>query len=136
MIGRQFLRYVVIGLLLNAAFYAAYLLLTWRGAPPRWAMTATYCGGVCVGFALNRRITFQHDGPRLPLFLRYAAAYALGYVVNLVAILVLEDRAGLAHQWVQAAMVFALAIMLFLLQKFWVFAPRPTDGRPRMTGAV
>jgi len=37
--------------------------------------------------------------------------------------MVLVDRMGHPHQLVQGVSIVALAILLFLLQKFWVFRP-------------
>ena len=136
MIRRQVVRYAVIGVLLNTTIYTVYLFLTSQGMAPRWAMTLTYGAGVCNGFMLNKRITFENDGPGLILFLRYVIAYAAGYLVNLIAILTFEDWWRLPHQFVQAAMIFTVAILLFILQKFWVFARSPAVDRSTMTGTA
>jgi putative flippase GtrA len=56
-----------------------------------------------------------------PAFVRYCSAYGLGYVINLLVLIVLVDRMGYPHEIVQGVMILSLAVMLFLLQKFWVF---------------
>src|SRR5208283_1999893 len=75
MMHHQFIRYGVIGLGLNAAGYAAYLLLTHTVLGSRSAMTITYCSGVLIGFLLNRRVTFRFDGDSRQALLRYIGAY-------------------------------------------------------------
>jgi putative flippase GtrA len=118
---KQFFRYALIGLASNALLYGAYLALTLVGMEPKLAMTVLYAAGIAQTFVFNRRWTFRHGGSRGPAFARYCAAYALGYVVNFLALLLLVDRLGYAHQLVQGVMVVLLALALFALQKFWVF---------------
>ena len=119
----QFLRYALVGLTSNVLLYVAYLVLTRLGAEPKLAMTVLYLAGVVQTFLVNKRWSFRHGGLHGPAFLRYCAAYALGYVVNFVSLLMLVDRLGWPHQVVQGVMIVLLALMLFALQKFWVFRP-------------
>ena len=53
MIRQQFIRYATIGVLLNAALYGSYLLLTHTVMGSRVAMSITYCVGVLIGFLLK-----------------------------------------------------------------------------------
>lgn len=117
----QFVRYATVGLASNLVLYLAYLALTAAGVGTKLAMTLLYVLGVVQTFAFNKRWSFRHGGMRGPAFVRYCASYALGYLVNLVALMVLVDRLGLPHQIVQGVLILALAILLFLLQKYWVF---------------
>jgi putative flippase GtrA len=126
----QFLRYAVVGLVSNAVLYGAYLALTRAGVEPKLAMTLLYLTGVVQTFAFNKRWSFRHDGLHTAAFARYCAAYAFGYAVNFAALMLLVDRLGHRHELVQAVMVVVLAVMLFLLQKYWVFrrpAPLPSN---------
>jgi putative flippase GtrA len=129
----QFARYAVIGLASNAIAFLLYLALTHFGLGHKLSMTLLYGIGVLQTFVFNKRWTFAHRGEHGPVFLRYCLAYAAGYLINLGALLVLVDRHGFAHQAVQGVMVLALAVMLFLLQKYWVFRPagRPVLSKPR-----
>lgn len=119
----QFLRYAIVGLASNIALYLAYLALTAASIEHKIAMTLIYCVGVAQTFIFNKRWSFQHDGVHGPAFVRYCISYGLGYIINLLALIVLVDYAGYPHEIVQGVMVISLAIMLFLLQKLWVFAP-------------
>jgi putative flippase GtrA len=117
----QFSRYVVVGLASNAVIYALYLVLTYGGVGHKTAMTLLYALGVLQTFYFNRRWSFRHDGHVSRALFRYVVAYLFGYLVNLLALLWLVDHLGCPHQWVQGGMIFALAVMLFLLQRHWVF---------------
>lgn len=118
----QLARYGAVGLASNAVLYAGYLALTWGGVGHKLAMTILYGAGVLQTFVVNRRWTFQHTGRSGAAFWRYTASYAMGYVLNLAALYVFVDLYGSRHELVQGTMVFVLAGLLFLLQRYWVFA--------------
>lgn len=124
----QFVRYATVGLISNIFLYVAYLGLTFAGLEPKLAMTLLYAVGVAQTFIFNKRWSFRHTGAHGTAFVRYCIAYATGYFINLAALFILVDRLGYAHQIVQGVMILALAVMLFMLQKFWVF--RSTSSQP------
>ena len=128
----QFIRYATVGLISNAVGFFLYLVLTATGMEPKMAMTLLYGIGVAQTFIFNKRWSFRHGGLHGPAFARYCIAYGLGYVINLVVLIVLVDRMGYPHEIVQGVMVLSLAVMLFLLQKFWVFRPSSASSTPTM----
>jgi len=87
-------------------------------------MTVTYGSGVLIGFLLNRAVTFRYLGGNHGALLRYVATYAIGYAINFMALRILVDDAGVPHQLVQGVMIFTLPLILFPLQKYWVFRVR------------
>jgi putative flippase GtrA len=121
----QFVRFGLVGLVSNGLLYAAYLLFTNAGMGPKLAMSLLYALGVIQTFFFNKRWSFRHGGTHGPAFVRYCISYGFGYVINLVALWLLVDRLDYPHQIVQGTMVMALAVLLFLLQKFWVFRATP-----------
>jgi putative flippase GtrA len=121
----QFTRYVVVGLASNGVLYVLYLSLTHLGIGHKTAMTSLYVLGVLQTFHFNRGWSFGHEGQRSLAFVRYLAAYVFGYALNLFALLLLVDYLGWSHEWVQGAMIVFVAVILFLLQRFWVFRPLP-----------
>lgn len=128
----QFIRYVTVGLASNLVLYLAYLALTAAGLESKVAMSLLYLLGVAQTFAINRHWSFRHGGMRGPAFVRYCTSYALGYLINLVILMLLVDWLGFPHQIVQGVAILAIAILLFLLQKYWVF--RPTSVSTHTTG--
>jgi putative flippase GtrA len=128
--ARQFVRYAIVGLVSNGVGFLLYLGLTFAGMEHKTAMTLLYAIGVLQSFLFNKRWSFQHGGVHGPAFLRYCIAYGVGYVVNLLGLIVLVDYEGYPHEIVQAFMVVSLAVMLFLFQKFWVF-PIDVHKQPR-----
>ena len=118
---KQFVRYSLVGLGSNLVLYLAYLLLTYIGMGPKSAMTLLYALGVAQTFLFNRKWSFGHEGGLHSAFTRHVASYAFGYILNLAVLWIAVDQMGLPHQIVQGVMILTLAVMLFLLQKFWVF---------------
>jgi putative flippase GtrA len=117
----QLLRFSIVGLSSNLTLYALYLVLTRIGMGHKSAMTLLFALGVLQTFAFNGRWTFDYQGGNQSTLLKYTLSYTLAYSLNLISLLVLVDNLGYPHQAVQAVMIFSLALILFLLQKFWVF---------------
>jgi putative flippase GtrA len=128
-------RFATVGLVSNAVLYLVYLGLTATGLGHKLSMTLVFVLGTVQTFVLNRIWTFHHGG-RLPRSLaRYLAAYGGCYVLNLAVLYFLVDRKGLPHAVVQGFAILGIAVVLFLLQKFWVFraVARPDRGLVRST---
>jgi putative flippase GtrA len=121
----QFWRYAAVGLVSNLTVYALYLLLTHWGLASKVAMTLTYAAGVAQTFVFNKHWSFRSGGRARAQFGRYLAVYAIGYALNLAGLFLLVDVLGWAHQLAQGILIVAIAVLLFLLQKFWVFRAPP-----------
>lgn len=119
----QLSRYAMVGLASNTMGYLLYLLLTYLGMGPKTAMTLLYLVGVMNSFYFNRSWSFQYEGRGPVAFVRYVAAYALGYVLNFAILWSGVERLGLPHQGVQFVAVVLVAGVLFFLHRHWVFAP-------------
>ncbi len=117
----EFARYVIVGLVSNALLYLFYLLLTNAGVGHKTAASVAYALGVLQTFVFNRSWSFKDRGAAAPALGRYVAAYGFGYLLNMGILLLLVDRAGYPHQLVQGLTIIFLAVLLFLMQKFWVF---------------
>ena len=75
-----------------------------------------------IGFVINWRVTLAHDGRRSAAFRRYAATYAMGYLLNLCGLLTLVAWFHVPHVWAQGGLVLLIAIVMFALQRIWVFS--------------
>lgn len=122
----QAIKFGVVGLTSNLVLYLLYLGLTGIGLGHKLAMSLLYVVGVLQTFAFNKKSTFSHDGYLGATFVRYISAYAIGYLINLVILIVAVDQFGYRHQWVQGVMILVLALFLFIVQKLWVFRPAET----------
>lgn len=120
---RQFFRYALIGILTNLFGYALYLLLTYLWDAPKLTMTLLYTVGTLIGFMLNRRFTFRHDGHIGIAGIRYLLAQLAGYLLNLFMLVLFVDWLGFSHQIVQAIAIVVVAIFLFVMFRLFVFTP-------------
>ena len=121
MIARQAASFILIGLAVNTALYGAYLILTHTLLSSFSAMTVTYASGVVMGYLLNRRFTFGFDGENSAAFMRYVCVYVLGYLVNFAGLWLLAGPCGIPHEIVQGLMILGVSVLLFFLQRHWVF---------------
>ena len=113
-------RYVIVGLASNLVLYLVYLLITALGLRYKIAMTLVYLLSAAQTFVLNALWTFEHRLAKKSL-VKYALSYVACYIVNMAALVFFVDRIGLPHQAVQGAMIVVIAVIMFFLQKFWVF---------------
>lgn len=128
---RELFSFGMIGVTGNAALYGVYLVMTGFGVGPKTAMTAVFALGVLGTYAFNRRLTFRHYGAVAQSAVRYAGVYLLAYLVNVAALALLVDVAGFPHQAVMLVLIVVTAVLVFALQKFWVFAGKPAAAWPR-----
>lgn len=126
--GGQFIRYAIVGLTANLLLYLGYLGLTAVGTGHKIAMTLLYATGVLLTFIVNRSWSFSHRGMIHAAFTRYLIAYALGYLLNLSLLWLAVDLLHLPHRGVQAAAIVVVALSLFVLHRYWVFALPPLKG--------
>ena len=84
-------------------------------------MSLLYIFGVLQTFVLNKKWTFSHHGYLSVTFVRYISLYAVGYLINLGVLIVMVDRLGYSHEWVQGMTVMMVAVLLFVMQRVWVF---------------
>ena len=122
-ITSQFLRYAVTGVVSNIILYLLYLASTAFGAEPKATMSILYMLGVAQTFMVNRSWSFRHRGAAAAALWRYLSAYAIGYLVNLGILVLLVDLLHWDHRYVQGAAIVLIAILLFVLQRAWVFRP-------------
>lgn len=124
----QAFRFFVVGFTSNLVLYLLYLGLTRLGVGHKITMSFLYVVGVLQTFAFNKKWTFNYHGHRNMTLLRYISLYAVGYMINLGALIVMVDSYGYQHEWVQVVMIFVLAIFLFVGQKLWVFRLNEAAG--------
>lgn len=121
---RQLVRYGLVGIGINAALYACYLLLIFWGMEPKKSMSVVYVIGLGVGFYGHRKLTFFHTENFKLAMARYLVAHAGGYAINFFLLLTLVDYMNLSHALVQAVAVFIVAAYLFVIFKYWVFSEK------------
>ena len=85
------------------------------------AMTLLYGLAVLQTFIFNKRWSFRHRGPTTTALRRYIITYGIGYVINYIALWFFVGELEFPHQWVQGIMVLVVAVVVFVMQRYWVF---------------
>jgi len=129
--ARQLFSYAFIGVLTNLSGYSFYLLLTYSGGTPKLTMTAMYAIGAVLSFFANRKFTFRHDGHVGAAGIRFMIAYMLGYLLNMLLLVMFVDWMGFPHQIIQAVAIVVVAVLLFFLSRIFVFSQHPLEGGER-----
>lgn len=118
---RQFIRYAIIGVVVNSTGFCIYLLLTWLGLNPILTMSCLYCIAVTLSFFSSKNLAFNHQGSHSGAAVRYVLAHLSGYGINLSLLLYFHDYLAWPHQWVQAGATVVVALYLFIVFKLFVF---------------
>ena len=124
---QQVIRYGVVGVLNNLLGYGIYLLVTWWWLDPKVAITLMYPIGAFTAYFGHAKYSFGYRGPTSHGLARYVVAHVVGYATNVAMLYWFVDRLGFAHQLVQAAAIFVVAGVLFLLFRYFVF-PRDSQS--------
>lgn len=128
-VSAQFIRYGMVGLTSNPLIYAVYLMLSdYFMIAPKVSMTITYVSGVLLSFLLNKKWAFQFAGTLFHPFVRFIAAHSVGYILNLFILWLCVDHLGYPHQFVQGGAILLVAIVLFVLFKYFVFTNKQGEA--------
>lgn len=121
----QVLRYGVIGLLNNLLGYLIYLVVTWLWLDPKVAVTLMYPIGAATAYFGHSRYSFVYGGFTSHGIARYFIAHLIGYGANIGMLYLFSDQLGFSHQLVQAVAIVAVASILYLLLRYFVFPNQP-----------
>ncbi|MBO9552003.1 GtrA family protein [Pseudomonas sp.] len=120
-------RYGIVGVLNNLRGYLIYLLLTWLWLEPKTAVTIMYPVSAAMAYFGHARYSFSYQGSARYGALRYCIAHVIGYTASIGILYVLSDKLGFAHQLVRIFAIFAVAGILYILYRYFVFPNRPTS---------
>lgn len=118
---RQLVIYGVVGISVNSLGYLLYLLLVYWFFEPKLAMTLLYFTGVLLSFFANRRFTFVDQRGVKSSGWRFLLSHCIGYLINLLLLMIFVDALNYPHEWVQGVAVIVVAVFLFFMSKLYVF---------------
>ena len=122
------IRFGIVGLASNLVLYLLYLGFTCLGLGHKFSMSLIYIFGILQSFVLNKKWTFSHRGYLRVTFVRYISIYAVGYLINMAVLIVMVDQLGYSHERVQGLTVLMVGVLLFAMQKAWVFRSQGSNG--------
>jgi putative flippase GtrA len=116
------LRFVVVGLVNTMAGLGTIYFLKWfGGVGDTAANVGGYCLGLITSFLLNRNWTFHHSGAWLPALARFLSVFAIAYLANLGAVLVLIDEFGTNAYAAHAFGIAPYTALFYLGSKYFAF---------------
>ena len=129
--GAQFARFVLVGALNTVIAYAAYAALLLAGLPYAAASLGALLLGIVTGFRMHGALVFRNHDQRLiwRFLVRWIVIYACNVaVIGLLVLLGIDSfRAG-------AVAIVPVALSSYLVQKIFVFGPRPAARVPNRKG--
>lgn len=122
MLDLRFVRFVIVGLANSfvglLVIYGCKWFLDMGDIP---ANAIGYGIGIMLGFQLNKRWTFGHNGVFLSTFLRYILVLAFAYAVNLTVVLYGIEQLNLNSYLAQALGIVPYTLVGYLGSHFFVF---------------
>ena len=126
---RQVIRYGFVGVINNVLGYLLYLLITFFGVDPKVVITILYPIGVVTAYFGHSKYSFYYRGRDTNALLRYCISHLVGYSMNFLLLFILSDKLKFPHQAVQAFAIVAVAGILFLMFKYFVFPETEGCGK-------
>ena len=122
----QLWKFGLIGVSNNICFYVFYLVMTSFGISPLASMTVCFFLAVSFSWVFNGIYTFRvalSQASRDKILI----AYGVAYLVHFCCLWLLTQVYKLPHQLAQGAIMIFIALVMFLVQKKWVFADNGDD---------
>ena len=125
-ITKQFIRYVLVGAFTNVSGYLLYLFVTSLGVSPILTISIFYPIYICLAFYLHKTFSFGHKGQVTASAFKYLVAYVGCYLLNVGMLAYFSGYLGIPHWIVQAGAVVSIALLLFIVQRYWIFRSQAT----------
>lgn len=116
-------RFAALGIIINAAGFLLYFtLVEAAGLKPSVGISIVYIGACICSYMGNRGWTFRDRSRVSNSMPKYFIVQVIGYVTNLGIMGILNGKFGIPHAYVQFVAITIVALLLFLLNKYVVFA--------------
>jgi putative flippase GtrA len=120
-LSRQIAKYLMVGAFTNSLAYGFYILLTSAGTGPITGMSIVFILASASTFTANRNWTFKSETSLSRSGIRFILCQILGYATNLILLMWLYYGLEIPHQAAQIMSIGIVAIVLFLLNRYFVF---------------
>ena len=124
----QFVRFGGVGAVATVVHVAAYSgFIEALGMTPISANMLAFSIAIVVSFTGHASWTFHHEYRQSRhathvLFARFAISAVLGLLLNTLFVFMLVTWLGLAYGWAIPCFVFITPVVLYLVNRLWVFA--------------
>jgi len=132
---KRFTRYAAVGAFATAVHYALLGLVVEVVHGPAWLGSGIGAAvGAQIGFIANRRITFAHDGPVGPAWIKFQSTALAGALLGMV-IVATGVGWGLHYLLAQAIATLAVLVLGFSVNRMWTFGRSPELAATPAPGA-
>jgi putative flippase GtrA len=127
---KQFLRFNAMGIINTLVTYVLFSALVFAGLSHFVALLFDYACGICLGYVLNKKITFAVRDNEVDrwMFGRMVLAYLPSLALNAALLWLLADVLGWNAYAAQALSLSVVAIVSFAAQRLFVFRRRRSSA--------
>jgi len=118
-IDEKFFKFLFVGALNTVFAYSIYALFVSVGLIPNVALTLQYIIGILWNFKTTGSIVFKNRDNKL--IFKFFGAYIITFIINSSILYLLVDVLNLNDYLAQALLVLPMAMVSFVIMKFWVF---------------
>ena len=118
---KQFTRFSSIGIIGNLLGYSIYILLTYIGLKPEYAVSILYPLGAIFSFYGNIQFTFKYTGNSNIAKAKFIFSHFGGYLINIMILYIFVTQLTYPHELIQFFAICLVAIYLFFASKFFIF---------------
>lgn len=116
----QLFKYVSVGVIVNGAGYALFILFLFFGMDDKVSASITYVVGVLASFLLNRKLVFESSVTLRSGLLRLFTMLVSGYALNIGMLYLGVDILSFPAIGVQLVSIFCVSIFFYCVNKLFV----------------
>ncbi|MGY2398109.1 GtrA family protein [Pseudomonas sp. SDO5271_S396] len=120
LVSLRIVRYCGVGVFVNGAGYALFLLMILVGLSHKLSASLTYFLGVLASFVLNRALVFRSVVTWRSGFFRLCIMLSLGYAINISMLYVGVDVFKLPASIVQLVSIVCVSVFFYCVNKWFV----------------
>lgn len=120
----QLARFGVVGVAAMITHWSVVAIVVPFGIPPLVANVIAFCVAFNVSFFGHHHWTFASAESRQNTFKRFLSVAVLGFVTNESLYALLLEFSGLDYRIALVIVLASVAILTFLLSRFWAFRHR------------
>lgn len=117
----QLTKFSAVGITGNLLGYSIYILLTYLGLKPTYAVSILYPLGAMFSFYGNLRFTFKYAGNPIKAKVKFIFSYLSGYIINIFILHIFVTELQYPHELMQLFATCVIAIYLFFISKFFIY---------------
>lgn len=117
----QLTKFSAVGITGNLLGYLIYILLTYLGLKPTYAVSILYPMGAMFSFYGNLGFTFKYTGNPNTAKVKFIFSHLAGYLINIIILHIFVTKLTYPHELIQLFAICIVAIYIFFISKLFIF---------------